>query len=84
MTEVNLLNLRQQALKRFKLFIEIALSLDYEEGREDPMKFLVNKLQNTLASLENFLVILSHAPRSSSGNASILAGLSALAQPFKL
>jgi E3 ubiquitin-protein ligase TRIP12 len=84
MTEVNLLNLRQQALKRFKLFIEIALSLDYEEGREAPMKVLVNKLQNALASLERFPVILSHAPRSSSGNASISAGLSALAQPFKL
>ena len=27
---------------------------------------------------------MSHAPRSSSGNASISAGLSALAQPFKL
>lgn len=84
MSEINLLNLRQQALKRFKLFIEIALSTDYEEGREAPMKILVNKLQNALASLERFPVILSHAPRSSSGNASISAGLSALAQPFKL
>eukprot|EP01018_Ginkgo_biloba_P019051 Gb_20277 [translate_table: standard] len=84
MTEVNLLKLRQQALKRFKLFIELALPLKIEEGREAPMKILVYKLQNALASLERFPVILSHAPRSTSGNASISAGLSALSQPFKL
>uniref|UniRef100_A0A0D6QT53 HECT-type E3 ubiquitin transferase n=1 Tax=Araucaria cunninghamii TaxID=56994 RepID=A0A0D6QT53_ARACU len=81
--EADLIKLQQQALKRFKLFIELALPYKKPE-RGVPMKFLVNKLQDALASLERFPVILSHAPRSSTGNASISAGLSALSQPFKL
>jgi hypothetical protein len=51
---------------------------------EAPLTLLVRKLQNALVSLERFSVVLSHAPPSSSGTASIAAGLSALTQPFKL
>ena len=52
-TEVNLLNLRQQEIKRFKLFIEIALSLDYEEGREVPMKVLVKQITKRISFVQN-------------------------------
>eukprot|EP00252_Welwitschia_mirabilis_P013075 TRINITY_DN288_c0_g1_i1.p1 TRINITY_DN288_c0_g1~~TRINITY_DN288_c0_g1_i1.p1 ORF type:complete len:1842 (-),score=375.52 TRINITY_DN288_c0_g1_i1:355-5880(-) len=82
-TDLSSSKFRQQALRRFKMFIEAALPLE-NAGKDPLMKILVNKLQNALASLERFPVILSHAPRSSSGNASISAGLSALSQPFKL
>lgn len=75
--------IRQQALKRSKQFIGISLPMGSKES-EVPLTMLVQKLQNALASLERFPVVLSHAPRSSSGSASIAAGLSALTQPFKL
>lgn len=75
--------LRQQASDRLKQFISLALPPG-GEAREPPVTVLVRKLQNALASLERFPVVLSHAPRSGSGSASVAAGLSALAQPFKL
>eukprot|EP01018_Ginkgo_biloba_P024668 Gb_07122 [translate_table: standard] len=74
----------QQALKRFKLFIGLALPLNSADRREAPLTILVRKLQNALASLERFPLILSHARRSRSANANISAGLSALSQPLKL
>lgn len=79
--------LREQALKRLKQFIEVALPTTDSGGSSSetaPLTLLVRKLQNALASLERYPVVLSHAPRSSSGSASIAAGLSALTQPFKL
>ncbi|KAG0597138.1 hypothetical protein M758_UG314500 [Ceratodon purpureus] len=80
--------LREQAVKRLKQFIEVALPGEGKNGvgsgGEVPLTLLVRKLQNALASLERFPVVLSNAPRSSSGSASIVAGLSALTQPFKL
>ncbi|KNA15559.1 hypothetical protein SOVF_097120 [Spinacia oleracea] len=79
--EVNLPKLRQQALKRYKLFISIALP---NEGNVVPMTILVQKLQNALSSLERFPVVLSHSARSSGGSARLSSGLSALSQPFKL
>ena len=74
--------LREQAVGRLKRFIEVALPR--EGSGEAPLTLVVRKLQNALASLERFPVVLSHAPRSGSGTASIAAGLSALTQPFKL
>eukprot|EP00250_Pteridium_aquilinum_P022187 c25318_g3_i1 orf=376-6123(+) len=74
---------RQQASDRFKQFISLALPPGVE-AKEPHVTVLVRKLQNALASLECFPVVLSHAPRSGSGSASVAAGLSALAQPFKL
>jgi E3 ubiquitin-protein ligase TRIP12 len=79
--------LREQAVRRLKQFIEVALPREGRNGvrgAEAPLTLLVRKLQNALASLERFPVVLSHAPRSSSGTASMGAGLSALTQPFKL
>ncbi|KAG0572814.1 hypothetical protein KC19_VG127600 [Ceratodon purpureus] len=80
--------LREQAVKRLKQFIEVALPGEEKNGvgsgGEAPLTLLVRKLQNALASLERFPVVLSHAPRSSTGPASFAAGLSALTQPFKL
>jgi E3 ubiquitin-protein ligase TRIP12 len=77
--------LREQAVGRLKRFVEVALPRECRKGGgEAPLTLLVRKLQNALASLERFPVVLSHAPRSSSGTASIAAGLSALTQPFKL
>lgn len=76
-------DLREQAVRRLKQFIEVALPKESADG-EAPLTLLVRKLQNALASLERFPVVLSHAPRSSSGSASMGAGLSALSQPFKL
>lgn len=79
--------LRQQALKRLKQFIEVSLPMPSGDSGSEPapLTLLVRKLQNALASLERFPVALSNAHhRSSSGTASIAAGLSALTQPFKL
>lgn len=83
-SEANLAKFRHQALKRFKSFVGITLP-SYTDGRSiAPMTILVQKLQNALSSLERFPVVLSHSSRSSSGNARLSSGLSALSQPFKL
>lgn len=81
-SEANLPKLRQQALRRYKSFISVALPLSIKEGDAAPMTVLVQKLQNALSSLERFPVVLSH--RSSGGGARLSSGLSALSQPFKL
>ncbi|XP_038982263.1 E3 ubiquitin-protein ligase UPL3-like [Phoenix dactylifera] len=84
-SEANLPKLRQQALRRYKSFISIALPVDIKEGTGNPMTVLVQKLQNALSSLERFPVVLSHSSRSySGGSARLSSGLSALSQPFKL
>ncbi|XP_026660129.2 E3 ubiquitin-protein ligase UPL3-like [Phoenix dactylifera] len=84
-SEPNVPKLRQQALRRYKSFISIALPLDIKEGTETPMTVLVQKLQHALSSLERFPVVLSHSSRSSSsGSARLSSGLSALSQPLKL
>ncbi|KAL2649350.1 hypothetical protein R1flu_017478 [Riccia fluitans] len=82
--DVDAATLRQEALQRFKQFIALSLPTGVQHGKEVPLTMLVRKLQNALASLERFPVVLSHTPRSGSGSASIAAGLSALTQPFKL
>ncbi|KAK9690767.1 hypothetical protein RND81_09G153000 [Saponaria officinalis] len=84
MSESNLPKLRQQALRRYKSFIAVALPTSINEGNEAPMTVLVQKLQNALSSLERFPVVLSHSARSSGGSARLSSGLSALSQPFKL
>ncbi|PPS00582.1 hypothetical protein GOBAR_AA20078 [Gossypium barbadense] len=83
-SDVHLPKLRQQALKRYKSFISVALPSSVDEGSMAPMTVLVQKLQNALSSLERFPVVLSHSSRSSSGSARLSSGLGALAQPFKL
>nr|DAD37823.1 TPA_asm: hypothetical protein HUJ06_008464 [Nelumbo nucifera] len=83
-SEANLPRFRQQALKRFKSFISFALPAGVNEGNGTPMTVLVQKLQNSLSSLERFPVVPSHSSRSSSGSARLSSGLRALAQPFKL
>ncbi|PSS25983.1 E3 ubiquitin-protein like [Actinidia chinensis var. chinensis] len=83
-SEANLPKLRQQAIRRYKAFIAVALPSTVDEGSATPMSILVQKLQNALSSLERFPVVLSHASRSSSGNVRPSSGLSALSQPFKL
>ncbi|PON57795.1 Coatomer beta subunit [Parasponia andersonii] len=82
-SEANLLKLRQQALRRFKAFVAVALPFSVE-GSNAPMTVLIQKLQNALSSLERFPVVLSHSSRSSTGSARLSSGLSALSQPFKL
>jgi len=82
---VNLSKLRQQALRRYKSFISIALPIGFTEGNNAPMTILVQKLQNALSSLERFHVLLSNQPRSSnSRTARLSSGLSALSHPLKL
>ncbi|XP_039167350.1 E3 ubiquitin-protein ligase UPL3 isoform X2 [Eucalyptus grandis] len=83
-TEANLSRLRQQALRRYKSFVSVALPYGNGEVAVAPMTVLVQKLQNALSSLERFPVVLSHSARSSSGSGRISSGLSALSQPFKL
>ncbi|KAK4284851.1 hypothetical protein QN277_001629 [Acacia crassicarpa] len=83
-SETNLPRLRQQALKRFKSFVAVALPSSTNEGAMIAMTVLVQKLQNALSSLERFPVVLSHSSRSSSGSARLSSGLSALSHPFKL
>ncbi|CAL5377006.1 unnamed protein product [Camellia sinensis] len=83
-SEANLPKLRQQAIKRYKAFIAVALPCSIDEGSVAPMSILVQKLQNALSSLERFPVVLSHTSRPSSVNARLSYGLSALSQPFKL
>ncbi|PPR97545.1 hypothetical protein GOBAR_AA23115 [Gossypium barbadense] len=80
----NLPKLRHQALKRFKLFISVALPSSVDERSIAPMVVLVQKLQNALSSVERFPVVLSHASRSSGGSARLSFRFSALSQPFKL
>uniref|UniRef100_A0A0E0N8G3 HECT-type E3 ubiquitin transferase n=1 Tax=Oryza rufipogon TaxID=4529 RepID=A0A0E0N8G3_ORYRU len=82
-SEANLPKLRQQALRRYKSFISVALSIDHERN-ETPMAFLVQKLQSALCSLERFPVVLSQSSRIGIGGSRLTSGLSALAQPFKL
>ncbi|KAL9244856.1 hypothetical protein vseg_018577 [Gypsophila vaccaria] len=82
--EANLPKLRQQALRRYKSFISVALPASINEGNEAPMTVLVQKLQHALSSLERFPVVLSQPARSSGGSARLSSGLSALSQPFKL
>ncbi|PWA58797.1 Armadillo [Artemisia annua] len=83
-SEANLSKLRQLAIKRYTSFIEVALPLSVNEGKEAPMSVLVQKLQYALTSLERFPVVLSQSARSSAGNARLSSGLGALSQPFKL
>ncbi|CAK9179977.1 unnamed protein product [Ilex paraguariensis] len=83
-SEDNLTKLRQQAIRRYKSFVAVALPASVDKGNVAPMSVLVEKLQNALSSLERFPVVLSHTSRSSSGNARLSSGLGALSQPFKL
>ncbi|KAI3447941.1 hypothetical protein Pfo_004606 [Paulownia fortunei] len=83
-SEVNLPKLRQQAIRRYRSFVSVALPSSVDVGNVVPMSVLVQKLQSALSSLERFPVVLSHASRSSGGNARLSSGLSALSQPFKL
>lgn len=83
-SEANLPKLRQQAIKRYKSFVAVALPENFDDADAIPMSVLVQKLQNALSSLERFPVVLSHAPRSSSLSSRPSSGLSALSQPFKL
>ncbi|XP_011092986.1 E3 ubiquitin-protein ligase UPL3 isoform X1 [Sesamum indicum] len=83
-SEVNLPKVRQQAIKRYRSFVAVALPSSIDEGNIVPMSILVQKLQDALSSLEFFPVVLSHASRSSGGNARLSSGLSALCQSFKL
>lgn len=83
-SETELPKLRQQAIKRFKSFVAVALPSGTDDGVVVPMTVLVQKLQNALSSLERFPVVLSHSSRSSSGSARLSSGLSALSHPFKL
>jgi E3 ubiquitin-protein ligase TRIP12 len=82
-SEANLPKLRQQALRRYKSFISVALSIDNERN-ETPMTLLVQKLQSAFCSLERFPVVLSQSSRIGIGGSRLTSGLSALAQPFKL
>lgn len=84
LSEVNLSKLQEQAIRRYISFVSVALPSSVDEGNVVPMSILVQKLQNALSSLERFPVVLSHASRSSVGNARLSSGLSALSQPFKL
>ncbi|CAH2075832.1 unnamed protein product [Thlaspi arvense] len=83
-SEVNLPKLRQDGLRRFKAFLEVALPSDGNEGKIPPMTVLIQKLQDALSSLERFPVVLSHPSRSLGGSARLSSGLSALAHPLKL
>ncbi|KAI7732092.1 hypothetical protein M8C21_029569 [Ambrosia artemisiifolia] len=83
-SETNLPKLRQLATKRYTSFIQVALPLSVDAGKQAPMSNLVQKLQYALTSLERFPVVLSHSARSSTGNARLSSGLGALSQPFKL
>ncbi|KAF2322732.1 hypothetical protein GH714_029798 [Hevea brasiliensis] len=65
-SEANLCKLRQQALRRYKLFVALALPSSLDEGSAAPMTVLVQKLQNALSSLERFPVVLSHSSRRKS------------------
>ncbi|KAJ7978615.1 E3 ubiquitin-protein ligase UPL3-like [Quillaja saponaria] len=83
-SETNLPKLRQQALRRFKSFVTVALPFSTDKGSLPPMTVLIQKLQNALSSLERFPVVLSHSSRSASGSARLSSGLSALSHPIKL
>ncbi|PIN19161.1 putative ubiquitin fusion degradation protein [Handroanthus impetiginosus] len=83
-SEAKLPKLREQAIRRYKAFVSLALPSSLVEGDAVPMSILVQKLQNALSSLERFPVVLSHTSRSSSGSARLSSGLGALSQPIRL
>ncbi|PKA56014.1 E3 ubiquitin-protein ligase UPL3 [Apostasia shenzhenica] len=83
-SDASLPKLRQQALRRYKSFMELALPVGLQAGNGAPMGVLVWKLQKALSSLERFPVVLSHSSRSTGGSARLSSGLNALSQPFKL
>ncbi|KAF8088217.1 hypothetical protein N665_0549s0027 [Sinapis alba] len=83
-SEFDLPKVRQDGLRRFKAFLEVALPSDGNEGKIPPMTVLIQKLQDALSSLERFPVVLSHPSSSLSGSARLSSGLSALAHPLKL
>ncbi|KZV20236.1 HEAT repeat,HECT-domain isoform 1 [Dorcoceras hygrometricum] len=83
-SEANLPKLRQQAIRRYKSFVSVALPCSVDERNVVPMSVLVQKLQNALSSVERFPVVLSHTSRSSGGNPRLSSGSSALAPPFKV
>ncbi|XP_047332600.1 E3 ubiquitin-protein ligase UPL3-like isoform X2 [Impatiens glandulifera] len=82
-SEANLSVLRQQVIQRYKAFITISLPTSLDEGRVAPMSVLVQKLQNALASMEIFPVVLSHSTPSSGGSARLSCSFS-FRQTFKL
>ncbi|KAL8242366.1 hypothetical protein R6Q59_012668 [Mikania micrantha] len=83
-SEANLPKLRQLAIKRYTLFIQVALPLIIDEGKQAPMSVLVQKLQHALTSLDRFPVVLSNIFGSSAGTARLSSGFGLLSQPFKL
>ncbi|XP_073012311.1 E3 ubiquitin-protein ligase UPL3-like isoform X2 [Typha latifolia] len=84
MSDVNLIELRQQALRRYRSFIQIMLPQGISEpSKQLPMTILVQKLQQALSSVEKYSVLLTCSSSYSSASAS-LSGLSALSRPIKL
>ncbi|KAH9322123.1 hypothetical protein KI387_016762, partial [Taxus chinensis] len=83
MSQADLMKHHQVTLKRFQSFIDLSLPLNYQ-GKEAPLIALVRKLQDALASLEHFPVVLSQASKSHRDNAGGLAGLNAFKRPLKL
>lgn len=51
-------------LKRFETFVKILFTSLYQQSEDTFLKLLVQKLQNALSSLDQFAVIVSHAPKS--------------------
>lgn len=82
-SEDNLLKLRQQALKRYRSFIAVALPYGPGESNLAPMSVLVHKIQNALTSLKSFPVVLSHNPRSSTRGSRLSSSLGLSSRPFK-
>ncbi|WOK98807.1 E3 ubiquitin-protein ligase [Canna indica] len=81
---VDLPNLRHQALQRYKSFITSALPMELKDGNGAPMTLLVQKLQDTLTSVERFPVVISHLSRSSGVSERFSSSLGSMYQPFKL
>nr|XP_043631865.1 E3 ubiquitin-protein ligase UPL3-like [Erigeron canadensis] len=82
-SEVNLPKLREQAIKRYKSFVEVALPYGFNDSNLAPMSVLVQKLQNALTTAERFATVLSHN-FGSTGSGRASSGLGASFQPIKL
>ncbi|GLJ54185.1 hypothetical protein SUGI_1161700 [Cryptomeria japonica] len=82
-SQADLMKHHKETLRKFQSFVDLSLPLDYQ-GKEAPLITLIRKLQDALASLEHFPVVLSQGSKSHSDNPSSLAGLNAFRRPLKL
>ncbi|KAK1396505.1 hypothetical protein POM88_006368 [Heracleum sosnowskyi] len=75
---------REETMRRWTIFITVALPLDLEDIKMAPMSILVKKLHKALSSLERFPILFIYGARSSIGNVHLSYGVSTIAKKINL